>query len=76
MTILSNIDYFKELPYFNEVIEKPKIKRLKNVDLLAEQPFYEQLCIIKTDQAFSGYAMSYKVEIVDKKISNCTIRSK
>ena len=29
MTISSNIDYFKELPYFNEVIEK--IKRLKNV---------------------------------------------
>ena len=57
MTILSNIDYFKEPPYFNEVIEKPKIKRLKNVDLLAELPFYDQLNIIKTDQAFSGYAM-------------------
>ena len=67
MTISSNIDYFKELPYFNEVIEKPKIKRLKNVDLLAEQPFYEQLGIIKTDEAFSGYAMLYKVEIVEKK---------
>ena len=52
MKISSNIDYLKELPYFNEVIEKPKIKRLKNVDLLAEQPFYEQLGIIKTDQAF------------------------
>ena len=67
MTILSNIDYFKELPFFNEVIKKPKIKRLKNIDLLAEQPFYEQLGIIKTDQAFSGYAMSYKVEVVEKK---------
>ena len=64
---MSNIDYFKELPYFNEVIAKRKIKRLKNVDFLAEQPFYEQLGIIKTDQAFSGYAMSYKVEIVEKK---------
>ena len=73
MTISSNIDYFKELPYFNEVIEKPKIKRLKNVDLLAEQPFYEQLGIIKTDQAFSGYAMSYKVEIKER--SNCTIKN-
>ena len=52
MTILSNIDYFKELPYFNDVIEKPKIKPLKNVDLLAELPFYYQLNIIKTDQAF------------------------
>ena len=68
MAISSNIDYFKELPYLNEDIEKPKIKPLKYVDLLAEQPFYEQLGIIKTDQAFSGYAMSYKVDIVEKKI--------
>ena len=67
MTILSNIDYFKELPFYNSFTEKPKIKRLKNVDLLSEQPFYEQLSIIKTDQAFKGYARSYKVEIVDKK---------
>ena len=66
MTILSNIDYFKELPYFNEVMEKPNIKRLINIDLLAKQPFYEQLGIIKTDQAFSGYAMLYKVEIGEK----------
>ena len=67
MKILSNVDYFKELPFFNVSIKKPKIKRLKNVDLLAELPFYDQLNIIKTDHAFSGYAMSYKVEIVDKK---------
>ena len=67
MTILSNIDYFKELPFYNEFIEKPKIKHLKNIDLLPELPFYDQLNIIKTDHAFSGYAMSFKVEIVDKK---------
>ena len=76
MKILSNVDYFKELPFFNVSIEKPKIKRLKNVDLLAELPFYDQLNIIKTGQAFKGYARSYKGEIVDKKKSDCTIRSK
>ena len=48
-------------------IDKPKIERLKNIDLLAELPFYNQLNIIRTEHAFSGYAMSYKVEIVDKK---------
>ena len=48
-------------------IGKPKIKRLKNIHLLAELPFYDQLNIIRTEYAFSGYAMSYKVEIVDKK---------
>ena len=70
MTISSknnDVNYFKELPFFNVSIEKPKIKRLKNIDLLAELPFYNQLNIIRTDHAFSGYAMSYKVEIVDKK---------
>ena len=67
MTILSIVDYFKELPFYNVPIDKPKMKRLKNIDLLAELPFYDQLNIIKTDHAFSGYAVSYKVEIVDKK---------
>ena len=43
------------------------MKRLKNIDLLAELHFYDQLNIMKTDQAFSGYVASYKVEIVDKK---------
>ena len=69
MTILSNVDYFKELPFYNVSIEKPKIKRLKNIDLLPELPFYNQLNRIRTDHAISGYAMSYKVEIVDKKDS-------
>ena len=55
---MSNVDYFKELPFFNASIEKPKIKHLKNVDLLAELPFYDQLNITKTDQAFKGYARS------------------
>ena len=63
MTMLSSIDYFKELPFYNVSIDKPKIKRLKNIKL----PFYDQLNIIKTYHAFSGYAMSYKVETVDRK---------
>ena len=69
------INYFEELPFCNKPI-KSFIKRLKNVDPLVELPFYEQLSVIKTDQAFKGYAMSYKVEIIEKKRSNCTIRSK
>ena len=69
MTISSknnDVNYLKELPFFNKFIKKPKIKRLKNVDLLAEQPFCKQLSIIKRNQAFKGYAMSYKTKIVEK----------
>ena len=74
MTILSKIKshsdavhYFKELPFYNKSIEKPKLKRLKNIDRLVEVPFHEQLSVIKTNQAFKEYVMSYKVEIVERK---------
>ena len=61
MTVLSKIkpysdaiDYFKELPFYNKPIEKLKVNRLKNIDRLVELPFYEQLSVIKIDQAFKG----------------------
>ena len=59
--------YFKELPIYNKSIKKPKVKRLKNIHRLPELPFYEQLSVIKTNQAFRGYAISYKVEIIERK---------
>ena len=72
MAVLSKIkphsdalDYFKELPFYNKTIVKPNVKRLKNIDQLAEFGFYEQLNVIKTDQAFKGYAVSHKVERKD-----------
>ena len=61
------IDYFKEPPFYNKPIKKPKVKRLKDIDQLIELPFYEQLDVIKTDEAFSGYTMLYKVEIIERK---------
>ena len=30
-------------------------------------PFYKQLSIIKLNQAFQGYAVSYKAELIEKK---------
>ena len=63
------VDYFKGLLFYNKHIEKSKIKSLKNIDLLSELPFYEELNVIKTNHAFRGYAMSYKVELVAKKDS-------
>ena len=60
------INYFKELPFYNKPIKRP-VKRLKNIDPLVELLFYEQLSVIKTDQTFKGYTMSYKVEIIEKK---------
>ena len=42
------INNFKALPFYNTYIKKPKIKRLKNIDLLSELPFYEELSASKT----------------------------
>ena len=58
---------FQILPFYNTFIEKPDIKKLFNVKLLQELPFYNELSIVKNNSAFSGYARSYKIEIVDKK---------
>ena len=61
------VDYFKELPFYNKPIKKRKVKRLKNIDRLAELPFYEQLSVIKTDQARAD-AMPYEVQIINRKV--------
>ena len=74
MTVLSKyksqcdvINYFKELPFYNKSVKKPKVKRLKDVHQLIKLPFYEQLDVIKTDKVFKGSGMSYKVQIVGRK---------
>ena len=60
-------EIFKILPFYDSYVEKPKIKNLGNVELLKELPFYDELSIVKNNTAFSGYARSYKIEIVDKR---------
>ena len=58
---------FNIIPFYNTYIDKPKVKKLKNVQLLKELPFYDNLDIIKNKTAFSGYGRSYKIQIVNKK---------
>ena len=58
---------FKLLPFFNTYIEKPEVKKVNNVELLKELPFYDELNIVKNKTAFSGYAQSYKIEVADQR---------
>ena len=58
---------FQILPFYNTFIEKPEIKKLSNIKLLQELPFYDEVSIVKNLNAFSGYARSYKIETVGKK---------
>ena len=59
--IISNTSVIQYL-YLN-----PEIKKLSRIKLLQELQFYDELSILKNSNAFSGYARSYKVEIIDKK---------
>ena len=61
---------FKILPFYNILIdfmEKPKIKRLSNVELLNVLLFYNSLSIKEISEAFKRYTKSFSIEIVDKK---------
>ena len=49
------------------MIEKPEIKKLSNIELLHELPFYDELSITEVSNAFKRNARSYKVEIGDHK---------
>ena len=46
------VDCFKELLFYNNHIDKQKIKRLKNIDLLSKLRFYEELDLHKTNHVF------------------------
>ena len=38
---------FQTLPFYKSFIEKPKIKKVSNIKLLQELPFYNELSIVK-----------------------------
>ena len=58
---------FQTLPFYNVLIKKREIKRLSNIELLHELPFYDELSITEVSKAFKRYARSYKVEIANHK---------
>ena len=57
-----NKELLKILPFYNSFINVPEIK----VQLMKELPFYDELKITKINNAFSGYARTYKIEVVDR----------
>ena len=59
-------NYFKYFPFTNVLLKNLRLKNYQT-KLLQELPFYNELNVVKSSNAFSGYARSYKVEIVDQK---------
>ena len=58
---------FQIPPFYNTFIEKPGINKLSNVKVLLKIPFYDEINVVTSSNAFSGYARSFKVEIIDQK---------
>ena len=58
---------FVKLLFYNTFIEKPRIKHLKNIDLLYKLPFYNELSVKQISEAFKRYKRSYKIETIDLK---------
>ena len=58
---------FQILPFYNALIEKPKIKHLSNIESLHELPFFDELSVVEILKAFRRYARSYKIEIIEPK---------
>ena len=68
--VLDNEKLLEILPFYNVLIdfmEKPKVKGLTNVELLNELPFHNNLRVKEIAEAFKRYAISFKIETVDKK---------
>ena len=68
--VLDNDNLLKILPFYNVLIDfmkQSKIKKLTNVELLNELPFYNSLKVKEIAEAFKRYAESYNTKIVDKK---------
>ena len=53
---------------------KPYAKRLNNIDILHELPFYDELNIVKVSKAFKGYARIYSVEVIASKDSSVQLK--
>ena len=62
--------YLKFFLFYNVLIDfmkQSKIKKLTNVELLNELPFYSGLNVKEIAEEFKRYAKSYNIELVDKK---------
>ena len=69
-------EYFKQLPFYNQHIQNGKFKHLKNIDLLSELYFYEELNVINTNHVFilvfidSMQLINYSLEELAKNLTD------
>ena len=67
---LDNKNLLKILPFYNVLVDfmqQPEVKKLTNIELLNELPLYNSLGVKNVSEAFTRYAKSFNIEIIDKK---------
>ena len=57
----------QEQPFYKQCIEIPRIKKLRNFELLSELLFYDDINISRKERALKRYVKTYKVEIINHK---------
>ena len=57
----------QEQPFYKQCIEIPRIKKLRNFELLPELLFYDDINISRKGRALKRYVKTYKVEIINHK---------
>ena len=68
--VIDNKTLLKILLFYNILIDfmqKPRVKKLTNAEMLNDLPFYKSLRVKEVSHAFKRYARSYFIEIVDEK---------
>ena len=61
-------ELFQILPFYNTFIERPEIKKLSDVKLLQELPFYNELSIVKITVHLVDMQEVIKLKLLIKKI--------
>ena len=61
----NDINLLKQLPFYGE---NPRIKKLSNLKLLHELPFYDDINISRKERAFKKYAETMKWKLLKIKI--------
>ena len=64
---LNTDDSLREQPFFKQSIRKPRVKNLRNHELLSDLPFYDVINVLRKARAFKKYTESYEVEIINNK---------
>ena len=57
----------QEQPFYKQPIKNRRIKKLSNLELLRELSFFDDINILRNERAFTGYAETYKVEIINNR---------